>query len=307
MKKIKTAYSLIELSIVILIISILITGALSVSVSSINNAKIKVTNDRIKEIYNALGGYLLAYGKLPCPADITQLKSTSSSYGSASGVDGTCTGTGVYLASGLQVVYGMVPVKNLGLSSDMAEDGFETKIAYIVDKRLTSTTTFNQNFAQGTPTPAGYMTIRELRDPNPPAVFFEFTVDFALISYGANKAGGFGINSSAQATRSTDTYEMENDLNVAGGNLFNEWLYSSTNTDLFDDIVFGKSRVNMINDFRAYNSIKCISPGGSFPTGNYNYGQMLYASTACVNVPSTRLTKRCDTYGQFFDVVSVCP
>jgi prepilin-type N-terminal cleavage/methylation domain-containing protein len=41
-KKFKKAYSLLELSIVIIIVSILITGTLSVSVGSINNMKVKI-------------------------------------------------------------------------------------------------------------------------------------------------------------------------------------------------------------------------------------------------------------------------
>lgn len=40
------------------------------------------------------------------------------------------------------MVRGMVPTKTLGLSSDYGENNFGNKIAYIVDRDYTSSTTF---------------------------------------------------------------------------------------------------------------------------------------------------------------------
>ena len=70
----KTAYSLLELSIVILIIAILISGAMTMSVGTLNNAKNKATQDKIAEIYKSLGNFLLANKRLPCPASLKKLK-----------------------------------------------------------------------------------------------------------------------------------------------------------------------------------------------------------------------------------------
>lgn len=70
----KTAYSLLELSIVILIISILISGVLTMSVGTTNNAKNKATNDKILEIYKALGNFLLTNKRLPCPASLKKIQ-----------------------------------------------------------------------------------------------------------------------------------------------------------------------------------------------------------------------------------------
>jgi len=52
-EKKRSAYSLLELSIVIVIISILITGAMTTAVGSISNAKVKITKDRLQIIYKA--------------------------------------------------------------------------------------------------------------------------------------------------------------------------------------------------------------------------------------------------------------
>jgi prepilin-type N-terminal cleavage/methylation domain-containing protein len=326
MKKIKnlqskTAYSLIELSIVILIISILITGALSVSVSSINNAKIKTTNDRIKELYNALGNYLLVNNKLPCPADITQLK-TSASYGTAATNDGACTGTATIIISG-NFAYGMFPVKSLNLPLDMAEDGFESKIGYIVDVRLTGvapantpapTTGFNTGFTNGAFT-----------TPNPPALNYPTpiltvtsnpagtatTADFALISYGANKFGSYGINSSTAAGGSTDTDEQAN-YGTPDASLVS----NSTNSDIFDDIVFGKKRIEMVADFKAFNALPCL---GYTETGLYgfnfiwpqsSYDQAVSSTTACSVAGLTHSApnpvRRCGAFGQWGAILAPC-
>ena len=131
--RIKKAFSLIELSIVIIIISILISGILSSSITSINNAKIRNTRDRMAQIYQALGQYLVVNKRLPCPASIILLKSDAD-YGKEVGTDGSCSGTGIYQSSSnANLVYGMVPIRALGLVNEMGEDGFESKIAYIID------------------------------------------------------------------------------------------------------------------------------------------------------------------------------
>jgi prepilin-type N-terminal cleavage/methylation domain-containing protein len=75
------AFSLLELSIVILIASILVTGALSVSSSMTDERKIIITKDRMDVIYKALGTFLLKNKRLPCPASLLEIKSTSTTYG----------------------------------------------------------------------------------------------------------------------------------------------------------------------------------------------------------------------------------
>ena len=308
----KTAFSLIEISIVVLIIAILITGSLSSSISAINNAKVKSTRDRMDEIYKALGNYLLVNGKLPCPASILELKSSSSTYGASIGTEGTCSGVGVYSSAtsgATNLVYGMVPVRTLGLSNDLAEDGFEDKIAYIVDKNFTGT-----NF--GTAASAATMTINEI----PGSVTKTITDDaiFALVSYGINKSGAFPINSATQIARSSDASEMTNDLDSAASPLFNKILISDAkNSDVFDDLVFYKTRNNLLLDFGALSLVPCqdgvlsLNYGGaanySFTQGSYN--QLVVSTTQCpVGYRSTTNypTRRCGAFG-VWDSVAVNP
>jgi hypothetical protein len=308
----KTAFSLIELSIVVLIIAILITGSLSSSISAINNAKVKSTRERMDEIYKALGNYLLINGRLPCPASILELKSSSSTYGTSVGTAGTCSGTGIYTSTtsgATNLVYGMVPVKTLGLSNDLAEDGFEDKIAYIIDKNFTGT-----NF--GTSISTATMTINEI----PGSVTKTITDDaiFALVSYGINKSGAFPINSATQITRSSDASEMTNDLDSTSSPLFDKILITDAkSSDIFDDVVFYKTRNNLLLDFGALSLVPCqggilsLNYGGAsnynFAQGSYN--QLVVSSTQCpVGYRSTTNfpTRRCGAFG-VWDSVAINP
>lgn len=314
----KKAFSLIELSIVILIISILITGALSVSTANINNAKIKVTNDRITEIYKALGSYLVINKKLPCPASLI-LDKTNASYGIA-GTDGTCTASGIYFSGATSLVYGMVPVRALGISSDMAEDGFGNKIAYVVHRDFTTawTSSTGGHVATAPYDPASsIILIKE----NPSGSTSTSYAIFALISAGANKNGAFNATSTTRNARSADADEMDNDVGVISGNNadFNLTLVStSANSDTFDDVVFAKTRTQMVQDFNAYSVIPCAAYNPSdvtygatnivWPAGAAN--QVVVATTSCpagYTGGTTKPTKKCGAFGVWEDgVVNPC-
>ena len=298
----KKAYSLIELSIVILIISIIISGALTVFSGSANNKKITLTKTRIDEIYKALGGFLLANGRLPCPASIIAIKSTDATYGTEGTAAGNCAaGGGVYVSGSSNLVYGLVPVKTLGLPNEYAEDGFESKIAYIVEKNFTSSSTFKNASATAT------MTLNELLG----GVNQTITNDaiLALVSYGANKSGAFNANATVQNSRSSDSSEIENDLDTSNASIFDKILVlNASDSDVFDDIVFYKTRNSLVSDFDALSLVNCLTstlslsyPSAatySWPESSYN--QVVRSTTACPEPYTTTVgypTRRCGAFG----------
>lgn len=321
LKKInKKAFSLIELSIVIVIISILISGALSIFTTTSNKAKIKITNNNIDEIYKALKVYLKVNKKLPCPAPITAVKSTDINYGLGDeDAAGNCGGNHVYQSAlNVYISYGMVPVKNLGLPVDMAEDGFGSKFAYVVDKRYTRD-------YEGTTTNFGYddsgyqlIQVNEVTSAGAAEISREITFNaiFAIISYGANKKGAFNANSSSQNSASTDIYEIANGVvpialttGTLGDNSVPYRIYSHAGrSDVFDDVIFYKTRNMLVAEADVFNLIKC--PAGVneplygnniiWPEGIYN--QVVPATTNCplgyqktVKSP----TKRCGEFGKW--------
>lgn len=245
-KKRPKAFSLTELSVIIVVASIIAAGVLSVSGGKVGNNKVKVTNDRINEIYKALGSYAVANKRMPCPASITAVKSSDSNYGVEGAAAGDCTaGTGVYVG-GTNLVYGMVPIKTLGLRSSVGEDGFGNKIAYFVDKSFTDSATFTST--------SGSITIQKYTAGALSTV--ATSQMFVLVSYGANQSSSFGSNSDAQNTVTADTDEMSNDAttfnNLAKTASFTNTLTASTErSTVFDDIIFYKSRDNLLMDNQA--------------------------------------------------------
>ena len=307
LKSKKTAYSLLELSIVIAISAILVSAGLAIIAGYSNKAKIELTQDRMDAVYEALGNFLLVNNRLPCPASILEIKSTSSTYGDSIGVAGACSGTGVYSStSSTNLVYGMVPVRDLGLENDMAEDGFKDKIAYIIDKRFTKATAVPDAGVDsfGTSPATSIITVNEVSS----SVTQTDTSDaiFVLVSNGSNQSSSFGVNKSSQRTRSSDSNEMENDLD--GSNNFDATIIAAdTASDIFDDLVLYKTRNDIALDFKAFSAIPCAVSTDAITYGSTshywpqsNYGQISPSTQACESGYDVRAkypTRKCEAFG----------
>jgi prepilin-type N-terminal cleavage/methylation domain-containing protein len=311
--KLKSAYSLLELSIVIIIISILISGAMSVSVSGVNSAKVRATKDRMQEIYKALGNYLIANRRLPCPASLRAIESSDANYGVEVGVGAGCVGSGVYASTvaGVTTVYGAVPVKALGLSNEMAKDAFDSKIVYFIHPNFTNASPAVADFDGAVSFSNAPFTNIITVDEVPSTTAQTITADaiVVLISHGANKAGAFNANSNTQNPRSSDDNEMENDIaNVGNGGADlaeydNTIIAAAGNSDVFDDIVLYKRRNDFVEDFKAMFLIPCDGSSPTFTSDDAYYGQIV-RNTACA-APSLQ-RRKCEAYGAWVNIESVC-
>ncbi|MBU6339194.1 MAG: prepilin-type N-terminal cleavage/methylation domain-containing protein [Rickettsiales bacterium] len=282
----KKAFSLIELSVVIVILSIVVSGLLSIATNSAINDKIKKTNDNIDKIYQAMGTYLLSSGHLPCPASITAIKSSDADYGNQ-GNSGTCTNlSGVYnlkLANGgatTNFVYGMVPIRDLGLPNEVAEDGFGSKLGYIVYRDYTSSNTFSS---------VSTSTGIQVKKNSTPLLDSSNLAMFAIISYGPNKSGAFAVDSATKNTEPSDNDQKDNspyNLNSAP-TIYSDnsatatsivlRASSSDTTTTFDDTIFFKSRDDMVKDFSAFSLIPCPAVAANSSDANYvRYGTSQY-------------------------------
>jgi len=309
----KTAYSIIELSISILVLAALLTGALEVFNRVDIGDKEKVTKDKITKIYKAMGTYLLENGHLPCPSAITLSRHSSTSFGEITGTDGDCDTTGVYDDNGTPtLVYGMVPTKDLNLPSSFAIDAFGNKFTYIVAKNFTVDGTSN---SFGTATPTGLITVKE----NVAGTEKTATLDaiMVIISHGLNGSGAFAQNRAAQNSLSSDSEEAENHLD--GSTEFDTTFFAvSTNSETFDDIVFFKSRDQIVVDFEAFDKVYCAATSedityGASTTFNWvlsKYNAIVEATEDCpqdlvepdvydYQIRNLKPTKRCGPLGQW--------
>lgn len=315
------AYSLIELSIVLVIVSVLVSGAMVVSVDSLKTDQIRITKERIDAVYKRLAYHIKTNRDLPCPALTNKVRSADSDYG----VAGTCAGVayGVY-ASG-NFIWGALPCATLGLPLDYCEDAFGSKFLYFVDKRFTVAADTgvapvfdadinNYNFStmannQLSSSPATIWTIKE----NPAGSLQNITANavFGIVSAGANKFGAYNSNSStAISTAGSDSDELMNQNATSGSGYF---VSSSPASNSFDDIVFYKTMKDIIADFTDVTTlVPCdnIDPnyinGGV--TGDAWLDGVVYSKKNICASPyeNVRWSKKCSSNGNFVTVSNSC-
>ena len=308
LKKKKTAFSLIELSIVILIISILITGSLSISKTNIANNKKKITKEKIDAAYKTITTFVAINRRLPCPALFTVVKG-SSTYGDETATGGTCTG----LTTSGNLVYGMLPTKALGLEPNMAEDGFGTKISYIVDSRFTKRS-FDINSTDGfemTQSIAAPDDIRQINGgvndfsiikiQSPSGTDITDSAVLVLISHGANKYSGWNATSTAQ--NGDDGIADENSNSITSYDA--TFIAYSTDAN-FDDIILFKTKPQITRD-AGMEFIMCNKEEAEYHDGNNDYNHIFTSGANYSNTKQSRcspangsnsyISKTCGRYG----------
>jgi prepilin-type N-terminal cleavage/methylation domain-containing protein len=320
--KIKKAYSLLELSIVIVIISILVAGVLSVSVGSINNAKMSTTKERMDKIYSAMGIFLTSNNRLPCPASLYKVKSIDTDYATEVDGGGGCDSiSGVFESNtDADLVYGAVPAVTLGLSTEMAEDAFGSKIIYIVDRNFTYAINLASapNFSVINFSTTPHTGIITVQDTSANIQTITDNAIMVLISNGPNKARAVNANAATFNSATGDGDEQNNTLtNPAEGppdtaEFDNVIVKSSTNSSSFDDMVLFKRRADFIDDFKAVFLIPCAVDAADvatygFPATAYQ-GAVIFGSVSTCD-DFTVFSKRCDfkdSSGHLTDLVSAC-
>ncbi len=316
--KIKNAFSLIELSVVILIISILLSLTLSSNKIS-NSVKNKVSKDKINIVYNAIGNFISQKKRMPCPASLLLPKSNANYGKEVRDINSLkCMGSGTFtspISDSINIVYGAVPVVDLGLSPDFAEDGFGNKISYFMDQRFAQEYITNPDSqlaipSFGTAIYKGNMQIKN-RNLNG-SVTINNDAIIILLSHGANGFGAFNINGN-QNSLSTDLTESDNYLSsYPSAPSFDRIFYISfDNSIIFDDLVIFRTRNNIINDFKLMPLIPCKGKDivdADFQQNSLYYGQTIQATNSCqLGFEYVFKAKKCDAYGRWVDLILSCP
>lgn len=236
----KGAFTLVEMSIVMIIISFILVSFLISSKSNFRSKKKLETNQKIYRIYNSIKAFVANNHRLPCPASMNKLYSFST-YGAEGINSGSCLTTSEEFYSSGNIIYGLLPVKALGLKIEDSFDSYDSKFAYIIDKRFAEDSANFTSVANGEIVIKKYITDAEV-SPNESAIL-------AIISYGENKLGAFNKNSLTQISASLDEDEIENSISSFDQNLF---AYSNRNNDSFDDIVLYKGKKDLLLDANVY-------------------------------------------------------
>lgn len=140
-RRLRGGFSLVELAIVILIMSLIAGSAMTIGVSRMESAAFTDNDARMGRVEEGVAAYVSKNGFLPCPAD-PALGLTAAGYG-VSNCAATCTCTsGCSCPSppcwANHICRGAVPVVTLNISDELAFDGWGRRFTYAVDQRFTN-------------------------------------------------------------------------------------------------------------------------------------------------------------------------
>ena len=139
-RKNSAGFSLIELSIALVIGGLLLVGFLRIYALERNSARLATTKERLLELRTAINVYAATYGRLPCPA---------SPSGKPADSDTPCvdnlpppdvivfTPEDAKEEDGMTIWTGAVPAAELGIPEVETTDGWHNKFTYAVTLKLT--------------------------------------------------------------------------------------------------------------------------------------------------------------------------
>lgn len=210
-------FTLVEMAMVLLIITVLLAGLVPAVSSQMDQQRTNETRKTMSEIKEALIGYAMRNGRLPCSADPTKIL----------GQSGWGTERSPCTAS---TSYGVVPWVTLGTSET---DGWGNRFTYRVTLTFADTTD-----GTGASCPITTGTSFQLCSVGDPDIYSDASetttvandIPAIIISHGKNGAGAYTPQGTQRPAGSTD--EQENTDHSS------DWKYvSHIQTSNFDDLV----------------------------------------------------------------------
>jgi prepilin-type N-terminal cleavage/methylation domain-containing protein len=224
--RMQSGFTLVELSIVIIIVSLLMASGLAVGTSMVQQANYIDTQKKLEQIRQSLHDYYIVNGRLPCAARLDLLPSNASF--ATEVPDCTTAGiSGTRRHGSPMVRIGMVPARTLGLTDRAASDAYGNRIYYAVTEGLTDAANFGGN--------VGGITIRDGSSMTGNTI--TSNAAYMLISPGADRKGAFAFANAGEAFCTAGNLDTQNcDLADA---IFRDTAYNSGSVaaKFFDDIV----------------------------------------------------------------------
>jgi len=209
-------FTLIEMAIVLMIVALLLGGMLVPLSAQMDQRNISDTQKAMSEIKEAIIGYALANGRLPCPADGTIASGT--------------TGAGV---ANCTLTTGVLPWATLGVNET---DAWGDRYTYRVVSSYADATDGTGAASCAVTTgvsfqlcSAGNLNVLSAKTAG---TTISGSVPAVIISHGKNKAGAYTPQGGSPLPGGSDQDELENSDGSADNNYV-----SHTFTPTFDDLV----------------------------------------------------------------------
>jgi prepilin-type N-terminal cleavage/methylation domain-containing protein len=231
-------FSLIEMSVVILIVGLIAGAGFSILTSTMGRNDYSNTKARITEIKRAITRYYTANNRLPCPADLTA-KYGDTNYGTET-FAGACSTNAPAASETFRAVVasnnirqGAVPTRALALQDEMMYDEYSMKFTYAVMESFT---------VDPIPTSNGVITIGDGVTATPIVDGATNGAVYVIISHGNDRIGAY-TTGGTPSTACTAKVNSENDIancdtpfdGIFASAQFND--LNRDNTNWFDDIL----------------------------------------------------------------------
>lgn len=236
-----SGFTLVEMAIVLVIIGLLLGGLLMPLSAQVEQRRISETQKALDEIKEALIGFAIVNGRLPCPAPAT----------TATGAVGAGLEPIPIIAGGCTSAAGVLPWATLGVSET---DAWGNRYTYRVTTEFTRTIPQAAFASCAAPPPSnptlaafalcslGDMTILNTGGGST----LSASVPAVVISHGKNGNGAY-YPQGTQLPLGADVDELDNQLTAAGTATANTLFISKTPTSTFDDLTVWLSSPILFN------------------------------------------------------------
>ncbi|MDD5329059.1 MAG: type II secretion system protein [Sulfuricella sp.] len=227
----QNGFTLVEMAVVLAIVGLLLGGTLIPLSARIENRRVEETRQALDEIREALVGFAVVNGRLPCPAPAA----------TATGTVGAGLEPAPVLAGGCANTAGVLPWATLGVGET---DAWGNRYTYRVAPEFARTVPQTAFSGPTCPPPAnpqlaafalcsqGNMTILNTKSGNA----LSRLVPAVIVSHGRNGNSAYTPQGTQRAS-GADADELENRLTAGGTATANSNFVSKTPTATFDDLI----------------------------------------------------------------------
>lgn len=203
-------FSLIELSIVVLVMSVIISGTFIFVGDASFQAKLIDDEERINLIDEKINEFYIKNGYLPCPASRSEALN-SANFGDETDCSLISAPTGTTHAAINQVRIGTIPVRALGLPDKFMFDAYNNRYTYAVNRvHAIDSATFTSTYTSSTPViNINHVDISTSTQTNITNFNNNDNVMYVLVGHGPNGNGATSYSGTLQ-TCSTSFNDAEN-------------------------------------------------------------------------------------------------
>ena len=226
-------FTLIEISIVTIIIGLLSAGALEAYNVIETEKRIAVTDKNIETVKAAILAYQNHTGYYPCPA--TRAAKPDSKDYAVSTVCGSFSNDEALVSAASRVSIGAVPGRTLGLPDNVLVDGWEHQLEYAVTNSLTQEGTFKNG--------EGAIFVRDINGNDIPAAANKGSNQFVIVSHGADGVGAWNYG----GERYKPCVTKGKDVSNCNGHIifvYSRKIYTPAGPNHYDDIVAFKNALD---------------------------------------------------------------